>query len=128
MLTWEYPKNPYTLSHNHSHMLQKFLSIFLILSFLISPVYADFRDMESSWYRDSIIELTNEQIISGYGDGTFGPERITRAEILKIILQASGNGLGEVPIERCFPRCIREDVVSCVYLSSLCSPSDQWFF
>lgn len=63
-----------------------------------------FSDIEHSWYKDSIVRLANEKIISGYGDGTFwGEKSITRAEILKIILQASGNGLWEVPVERCFP-------------------------
>lgn len=68
------------------------------------PIFAIFQDIEYSWYESSINTLAAEKIIGGFDDGTFGPEKsITRAEILKIILQASGNGVGEVPLDRCFP-------------------------
>ena len=85
----------------YSRILIAFLTLFV---FPVHPLFALFSDIEYSWYESSIDTLAQENIISGFGDGTFGPEKtITRAEILKIILQASGNGVGEVPLDRCFP-------------------------
>lgn len=67
------------------------LTTLLILTILplqsLSAV--NFSDTELSYYRDSIQTLATEGIISGYGDGRFGPTHtITRAEILKILLGA----------------------------------------
>lgn len=86
-------------------MYLRIFSSFLIFTLSgIPSLFALFRDIEYSWYESSINTLTGEKIINGFDDGTFGPEKsITRAEILKIILQASGNGVGEVPLDRCFP-------------------------
>ncbi len=86
-------------------MYVRIIMTFLMLFTLgVHPLFALFSDTEYSWYESSIDTLAGENIISGFGDGTFGPEKsITRAEILKIILQASGNGVGEVPQDRCFP-------------------------
>ena len=84
-----------------ARILIAFLTLFV---FPVHPLFALFSDIEYSWYESSIDTLAQENIISGFDDGTFGPEKpITRAEILKIILQASGNGVGEVPLDRCFP-------------------------
>ena len=88
-----------------STMYLRILSLFSIFLLLGTPtIFALFQDIEYSWYESSINTLAEEKIIGGFDDGTFGPEKsITRAEILKIILQASGNGVGEVPLDRCFP-------------------------
>jgi hypothetical protein len=70
------------------------LLILVILGSLTESVSALFQDVDTSWYKDSIMTLANEKVISGYSDGNFGPEKpITRAELLKIILTVSGNGL-----------------------------------
>jgi hypothetical protein len=72
----------------------RILSIFtltlILIASLSSPIFAkDFPDTEFSFYRDSIKILSDEGIISGYGDGKFGPENtITRAEILKILFKS----------------------------------------
>ncbi len=85
-------------------MKSRFFIGTLVFFLSIGPLFADFSDIEYSWYRDSIETLANEKVIGGYGDGTFWPEKpITRAEILKIILQVSGNGIGETPLKKCFP-------------------------
>ena len=85
-------------------ILKKILIFLLVNIFSAYSCHALFQDIEYSWYESSINTLAGEKIISGFDDGTFGPEKsITRAEILKIILQASGNGVGEVPLDRCFP-------------------------
>lgn len=85
-------------------ILKKILIFLLVNIFSAYSCHALFQDIEYSWYESSINTLAGEKIISGFDDGTFGPAKsITRAEILKIILQASGNGVGEVPLDRCFP-------------------------
>ncbi len=63
----------------------------LICTLLMLPLQSfavvSFTDTELSYYRDSIETLANEGIISGYGDGRFGPDNtITRSEILKVLL------------------------------------------
>ena len=70
-------------------MIFRILTSFALFIFLPSILSASsFSDTELSYYRDSIESLTSEDIISGYGDGKFGPENtITRAEILKIFLK-----------------------------------------
>ena len=49
-----------------------------------------FSDLETaSWAKNSILELAQKNIISGYDDKTFRPnERITRAEYVKILVNA----------------------------------------
>jgi S-layer homology domain len=91
--------------HTIKVIMFKKILISLLVSLLSGhSAFALFLDTEYSWYKDSITTLASEKIINGFDDGTFGPEKsITRAEILKIILQASGNGLGETPLEKCFP-------------------------
>jgi hypothetical protein len=67
----------------------RIISSLLVLLFGIESVSASFVDTNLSFYRDSIDILSSEGIISGFADGTFGPEKtITRAEILKIYLKA----------------------------------------
>jgi len=60
--------------------------IFILALFPLQSFAATFTDTELSHYRDSIEILASEGVISGYGDGRFGPDNtITRAEILKIL-------------------------------------------
>lgn len=80
--------------------------IFISILFL-SPIQlfarVSFTDTDISYYRDSIETLTSEGVISGYGDGTFGPHNtITRAEILKVLL--GSKKIIPVTLEnQCFP-------------------------
>lgn len=46
-------------------------------------------DIEDHWAEDYINTLYEDDIISGYGDGTFGPDdRLTRSQIVKIAMLA----------------------------------------
>lgn len=55
-----------------------------------SPREIPFSDVPASHpYAQAIDALRDDEVISGYGDGTFRPERnVTRAEIVKILAQA----------------------------------------
>ena len=73
----------------------------LIICFNVTQVSA-FTDIENNWYKQSILELKELEMISGFDNGTFLPEdNTTRAEILKIILLASDTKVLE-PEESCF--------------------------
>lgn len=52
-------------------MKSRFFIGTLVFFLSIGPLFADFSDIEYSWYRDSIETLANEKVIGGYGDGTF---------------------------------------------------------
>lgn len=79
-----------------------FRPFLLLLFFLFIPSTFWFSDVEHSWYKESIRELEKQWVISGYEDGRFWPDdTVSRAEILKIILNASEIGVEE-PEEQCF--------------------------
>lgn len=78
--------------------------IFCLL--LISFTYQSygFSDIQTSWYKESINTLKDDDIIGWYDDGTFGPNNtITRAEILKIILKSAQLEVDPEITESCFP-------------------------
>ncbi len=106
-------------------MKLKFLSsiALVFLTGMQTVSAATFSDIGYSWYKDSIITLSDEKVISGFGDGTFGPEKsITRAEILKVIFLASGKDLSQVTEERCFP-----DVPTTMwYHPYICTAASEW--
>jgi polyhydroxybutyrate depolymerase len=83
--------------------MKRFFCLFLFF-FLEVQVHAAFSDAEGSWYRDSINSLAEKMIISGFGDGTFGPRKnVTRAEMLKISFLAGGKKTLEDSRKQCFP-------------------------
>ena len=83
--------------------MYKFLSLFIFIVFTTDIYAVSFSDTSLSYYRDSIETLANEWVISGYGDGRFGPENtITRAEILKILMRAKWVTPSK-PDSQCFP-------------------------
>ncbi|MCD8049980.1 MAG: S-layer homology domain-containing protein [Clostridia bacterium] len=58
---------------------------------VITDYYSDVNTTSYSWASDAILALTNAGIVSGYGDGTFGPEKsLTRAEFMKMLVNACG--------------------------------------
>lgn len=73
----------------------------IILSALNEPVLADvsglseYSDVDTSaWYGPVLATASQEGYVSGYGDGTFKPDApITRAETVKILMEAMGGGL-----------------------------------
>lgn len=70
--------------------MHKLLIAFLFFALLLPNVWANFVDIEDHPYQEAIIQLTNEWIITGFPENTFNPQRaITRAEILKIVMEAA---------------------------------------
>ncbi|MFP4299635.1 MAG: glycoside hydrolase family 10 protein [Spirulinaceae cyanobacterium] len=68
-----------------------FLLLFtLIVSlWLASPGQAQLRDIDNHWARSCITQLRDRDIIQGYPDGTFRPNRtVTRAEFAAMVNQA----------------------------------------
>lgn len=77
---------------------------FLFLLLFSFSAFADFTDIQYSWYRDSILSLQTQWLANGYGDGRYGVENnITRAEILKLLLWASHTTIPTTRAEKCFP-------------------------
>ena len=73
--------------------LKKVISSVAALTMVASSVAAfavDFLDVESTAsYAQAVQELSALDVISGYDDGTFGPDKlVTRAEITKMIVDA----------------------------------------
>lgn len=73
--------------------LKKVISSVAALTMVASSVAAfavDFPDVESTAsYAQAVRELSALDVISGYDDGTFGPDKlVTRAEITKMIVDA----------------------------------------
>ena len=68
--------------------LRILVSLIAILAITTQSTFALlFPDTEYSWYRDSIMTLAGEGVISGFSGGIFGGDKtITRAEILKVFL------------------------------------------
>lgn len=57
----------------------------------IKDYYTDIADTAYYWASDAVLNLTKNQIVSGYGDKTFGPERsVTRAEFMKMVINVFG--------------------------------------
>ncbi|MCI8631743.1 MAG: S-layer homology domain-containing protein, partial [Firmicutes bacterium] len=58
-----------------------------------APSYAaSFSDINNHWAKDYILDAANKNIISGYPDGTFLPDKpVTRAEFTKMVNNALGN-------------------------------------
>lgn len=73
--------------------------------------------------RDAILYLYNKDIISGYNDGTFKPfQEINRAELLKILVESSGETPNANEYKNCF-----EDVKEEWYAKYVCySKSIGW--
>ena len=68
------------------------LLIVLFINCNLSAAYA-FSDTRQHWARPQIDYLQNRQLISGYPDGSYGPEQyITRGELVTIIINALGKG------------------------------------
>lgn len=52
---------------------------------------ATFTDIDNTFAKQDILALANKGIITGYGDGTFRPNKpVTRAEYAKLLVQAKG--------------------------------------
>lgn len=80
----------------------KLLSLTVITTFALSiftiPAFA-FSDVDDKQMYSTAIEfLTSNDIVKGYPDGTYGPEKIlNRAELLKIIAEGSAKNSNQSP-------------------------------
>lgn len=70
----------------------KFLSLVLLSLLLTSTANADFSDVnDKTDYKDSILWMQENQVINGYVDGTFQPDKcVSRAEFLKMLFKTLG--------------------------------------
>jgi polyhydroxybutyrate depolymerase len=96
-------RNHYTTYLIISPMFFRLLWFFILAACISESAFASFPDTSTSFYRDAIDTLASEKVISGFDDGTFGPEKtITRAEILKVYLRTKWVTLDATPKTRCF--------------------------
>lgn len=84
--------------------LSLFVAVIMLMTTLFSAVSvnADFSDVADDYrYKDAITTLSKLNIINGYDNGTFEPEKdITRAEFTKIIVYMLGFGDLTEPITK----------------------------
>ena len=76
------------------------LTFIIMTSSFVLPVYAKkivFTDVpQDSWEAPYVYELVDRGVISGYGDGTFGPENtVLRCEYAKMLV-----GITETPLSK----------------------------
>jgi hypothetical protein len=76
--------------------MRKVLSFVLILALVLgsfSMAFASYSDMAGEDSSEAVDVLSALGVVSGYPDGTFGPDKIvTRAEMAKLIISALGLG------------------------------------
>jgi endoglucanase len=76
-------------------------SLGLLLVFLVNPVQADFTDLDEHWAASYVGTLEDQGVVSGYEDGSYGPEDVlTRGQMAKIIslafdLDTNGSSLAD---------------------------------
>lgn len=75
--------------------MKKLLACLLCLLLIVPPVFAEgktFSDVpDDAWYTQYVTALAERNVVGGYPDGTFGPQREVRVdEALKLILLAAG--------------------------------------
>ncbi|MCC3374112.1 S-layer homology domain-containing protein [Cohnella sp. REN36] len=69
------------------------LAIAVVMSYAVSAFAAAPTDVAGNKNQSAIEELVALGIINGYTDGTFKPDnKITRAELAKIVVETTGNG------------------------------------
>jgi hypothetical protein len=79
------------------------ISLVLIWSFMLHSSWSamaqgSFKDIESHWAKDTILQLVDRGIINGYADGTFRPDNsINRDEYIKLVVAALGYELTNGP-------------------------------
>jgi len=69
------------------------ISLMLVLIATQSIVYSavSFHDVDnSSWFKDDLEYCVNENLINGYSDGTFKPDKeISRAEFITVVIAST---------------------------------------
>lgn len=72
-------------------MMLKKITCFIMSCFLLSTLSLaiEFSDMENHWAKEAVDEMASREIIKGYSDGTFKPNRqVTREEFATILVKA----------------------------------------
>ena len=73
--------------------LKKLVLIFGLIAIISCSICfaADFSDIKSTKFEDSVNVLTRLSIVNGYEDGTYRPNNdVTRAEMAKLIIVMTG--------------------------------------
>ncbi len=85
----------------------------------VKPVITDYYtdiDKDYYWCADAVLNLTVNDVVSGYGDKTFGPSRkLTRAEYMKMLVNVCG--LADVTAKSSFTD-VKQDEWYYVYVAS----------
>ena len=77
-------------------MARKIMALILAMLMVLGTVsygayFSDLQDGSYDWAKETIERLSDEGIIKGYSDGTYGPARqITRQEALTLFARATG--------------------------------------
>jgi hypothetical protein len=84
--------------------MKKYSLVFSILFLFFGTTFA-FNDVQTTHKNNQAIEyLKNKQVIQGYADGTFKPEKeINRAEMIKILVEGKGIKPDSNTFQNCFP-------------------------
>jgi len=100
--------------------MKKIVLVVLLLLPLATFAQGIFPDTVDHQYHGSIDFLYDRNIVQGFPDGTFGPDRpITRAEMLKIVFGATEEEMGSNR-SNCF-----EDVQDQRYAPWVCYAKEQ---
>lgn len=90
--------------------MKKTILVYLIIAnFLILPAYA-FIDLNADHNSYTAIQYLQEAgIVEGFADGTVRPDdNINRAEMLKILIEGKGEGMGVTPDETTYRNCFSD--------------------
>lgn len=67
------------------------LTVGVVGSLAVPAIAASYRDVEGHWAKNAIMDLSGRDVISGYQDGYFRPNRlVTRAEFTDMLVRAMG--------------------------------------
>jgi len=100
----------------------KQLFVFFLLIFISATSVSAFDDIWNNWYKQSIIELSDDWIVDGFDNNTYLPEdTTTRAEILKIILSAAD--IESLPPEE---TCFKDIYTNDWQAKYVCSWAERW--
>lgn len=80
------------------------LAIVMVFAFSVAVFAApSFCDIEQSWAKESIERMAEANVVTGYPDGTFRPDKeVTRAEFAQLLYNTVGKGCGWEDVENPF--------------------------
>ncbi len=102
--------------------MKKILSVILLIFLSVSQVGA-FNDVSNNWYREPILELKNQWVVSWFDDGNYVPHGFTtRAELLKILLNSA-----EIELTTDWEKSCFSDVSTDIwYAKYICTAQELW--